>query len=224
MYDIITFDCYGTLIDWDLGITTAMCDIAESAGVKVNPKDVILAYHEAEPGIQATEYRSYADILRETAVKTASVLGFELEEKLATRLPRSLPGWPPFVDTNAALEGLKRDGYQLGILSNIDNDLLAGTLDHFSVEFDFFVTAEQVRSYKPGHAHFLRAREQLAGANWLHAAQSFFHDVSPAVELGIPVVWVNRKQEEGESGVEPTGEVNTLADLVDWLRRGGAQG
>ncbi len=224
MYDIITFDCYGTLIDWDLGITRAMNDIADSIGARIQREDVIRAYHEAEPEIQASEYRSYADVLRDTAIKTGQVLGFQIDEKTADRLAKSLPGWPPFADTNPALEELKRDGYQLGILSNIDNDLLAGTLTHFCVEFDFFVTAEQVRSYKPGFAHFLRAREQLAGANWLHAAQSFFHDVRPAAELGIPVVWVNRKQEEGDGDVEWIGEVPTLLDFVDWLRKGGAQG
>jgi len=96
--------------------------------------------------------------------------------------------------------------------------LLAGTLEHFSVEFDFFVTAQSVRSYKPAFAHFLKARDSLAGSSWLHAAQSYFHDILPACELDIPVVWVNRNREALTGKARPTGEVATLAGLVQWLR------
>ena len=104
------------------------------------------------------------------------------------------------------------------MLSNVDDDLLAGTLRHFEMEFDLLVTAEQVRSYKPAHGHFLKARELVRGLQWLHAAQSYFHDIEPACELGIPVVWVNRNRDVRLGEARPTGEVDTLAGLVRWLR------
>jgi FMN phosphatase YigB (HAD superfamily) len=130
-----------------------------------------------------------------------------------------LPGWRPFPDTCPALEALHGAGYRLGILSNVDDDLLAGTLKHFPVPFDLLVTAQQVGSYKPAHGHFLEARRRLAGRRWLHAAQSFFHDVEPAGALGIPVVWVNRKSERSPGKVRPGGEVLDLGGLVGWLDR-----
>ncbi len=115
------------------------------------------------------------------------------------------------------LERLKELGYQLGILSNIDEDLLAQTQEHFTVEFDLIVTAERVRSYKPGHAHFLKARDEIGDRRWLHAARSFFHDVVPACALNIPVVWVNREHTKPLGPEHPNAEVDDLQGLVRWL-------
>ena len=218
MYEFLTFDCYGTLIDWENGISEAISVAARSAGVKVRRDEIMQAYLQVEPTIQATEYRSYREILGEAAARTAKLLGWTVDPEHAGFLAESLPTWKPFADTNGALEQLKEDGYRLGISSNIDDDLLAGTLRHFSVDFDMLVTAQSVRSYKPAHAHFLKARESLSGTAWLHAAQSFFHDVSPACALDIPVVWVNRSREAPAGSACPTGEVTTLVELVEWLR------
>ncbi len=218
MYEIITFDCYGTLIDWEGGISSAMSEAAKLAGVDVDEAEVMAAYLEIEPSIQAAEYRSYRNILGEAASKTAELLGWTVEPQHAGFLADSLTNWKPFADTNTALEVLRAEGYRLGILSNIDDDLLAGTLEHFTVDFELLVTAQSVKSYKPAHAHFLKAREALAGASWLHAAQSYFHDVRPAHELDIPVVWVNRNGDVPTGVARPTGEVDTLAALVDWLK------
>jgi 2-haloacid dehalogenase/putative hydrolase of the HAD superfamily len=121
------------------------------------------------------------------------------------------------VDTNPALERLVSLGVSLGILSNVDDDLLAGTRQHFSVDFDLIVTAQQLRSYKPARGHFDRARSIIGGRRWLHVAQSYFHDIEPAVTLGIPVVWVNRKGEEPLGTARPTAEVRDLTELVQWL-------
>ncbi len=218
MYEIITFDCYGTLVDWEAGISSAISEAARLAGVDVREGDVMQAYLQVEPTVQAAEYRCYREILAETASRTTRLLGWTVESEHAGFLADSLKGWSLFADTNPALEQLKADGYRLGILSNIDDDLLAGTLEHFTVDFDLLVTAESVRSYKPALAHFLKARESLAGTSWLHAAQSYFHDVRPACELGIPVVWVNRNRDEPTELMRPTGEVGSLAGLVEWLR------
>ncbi len=216
-YDIITFDCYGTLIDWESGISEAIRSVAAEDGVTIARDAIVAAYHEVEPTIQAEEYRPYRQVLAATAVAVGGRLNWPVDERRAAFLADSLPDWRPFADTNAALEQLERAGYRLGILSNVDEDLLAGTLKNLSVDFDLVVTAEQVRSYKPASGHFERAREIVGAASWLHAAQSWFHDVVPAYELGIPAAWVNRKQEPPLENARPLVEVTTLAELVAWV-------
>lgn len=216
-YDVITFDCYGTLIDWEAGIGQAFARAAARDGVRLNPSAVLQAYLELEPAVEAEAFRPYREVLAETARRVAARLGWRLDPARATFLAESLPDWPAFDDTNPALERLARRGYRLGILSNVDDDLLAGTLRHLTVTFDLVVTAQQVRSYKPAPAHFLRARERLAGRRWLHAAQSYFHDVAPARALGVPVAWINRKQEPAPAGAAPDRVFATLTGLADWL-------
>ncbi|MBI2537877.1 MAG: HAD hydrolase-like protein [Gemmatimonadetes bacterium] len=218
-FDVITFDCYGTLIDWEAGIAEAFLAAARGDGVALDRGAVLAAYAEVEPAVEAGRYRLYRDVLAETAVEVARRLGWGLSREEARFLPESLPRWEPFPDTGPALEALCRAGYALGILSNVDDDLLAGTRRRFPVGFDLLVTAQQVGSYKPAPGHFLEARRRLAGRRWLHAAQSYFHDVEPAGALGIPVVWVNRKGERPGGAARPEGEVADLAALVPWLAR-----
>jgi 2-haloacid dehalogenase/putative hydrolase of the HAD superfamily len=217
-YDVITFDCYGTLIDWDRGIGAAFAALAGQAGIALDPAQAVAAYHAVEPLVESATYRPYREVLAETARQAAQRLGWELDAEQARAFAGSLPDWPPFPDTNPALERLAAAGYRLGILSNVDDDLLAATCRHFSVPIDLIVTAEQIRSYKPAPGHFVAARERIGGLRWLHAAQSHMHDVVPAAGLGIPVVWVNRKREVlPEGGPAPLAEVPTLAELADWL-------
>lgn len=216
-YDVITFDCYGTLIDWERGIRAAFLEAARADGVTLEPAAVLAAYHEVEPVVEAEAYRPYRDVLTETARRVAGKLGWSLGPDRARFLAESLPAWPPFGDTNAALERLAAAGYRLGILSNVDEDLLAATRRHLTVSFDFWVTAEQVGAYKPARRHFEVARARLGGRPWLHAAQSYFHDVAPARALGIPVAWVNRKGEPAGDAGRPEREFRTLTELADWL-------
>jgi 2-haloalkanoic acid dehalogenase type II len=216
-FDVVTFDCYGTLIDWEGGIASAFLREAAEDGVVLDRSRIIAAYHELEPEVEAFEYRSYREVLTATAIRVAQRLGWPLTEDRARFLPESLPGWKPFPDTNTALRRLAAAGHRLGILSNVDDDLLGGTRRHFPVPFDFVVTAQQVRSYKPAHAHFVEARRRIGGARWLHAAQSFFHDVVPARRLGIPVAWINRKAERPLDDVPPDAELRDLTELADWL-------
>lgn len=217
-WDVITFDCYGTLIDWERGIGEAFERAAAAAGVTVKRADVLRLYHEIEPVVEAERYRRYRDVLSETAVRVAARLGWALSPERAAFLAESLPGWPPFPDTDPALRRLAAAGYRLGILSNVDDDLLAGTRRHFSVEFALIVTAQQVGSYKPAPGHFRTARERIAGARWLHAAQSYFHDVRPARSLGVPVAWINRRGERRpDDGPAPEREFRDLTGLADWL-------
>ena len=216
-YDVVTFDCYGTLIDWEDGIASAFSREAAEDGVVLDRSRVVAAYHELEPDVEAFEYRPYRDVLTATAIRVAQRLGWPLTEDRARFLPESLPRWKPFPDTDTALRRLAADGHRLGILSNVDDDLLGETRRHFPVPFDVVVTAQQVQSYKPAPAHFVEARRRIGGARWLHAAQSFFHDVVPARRLGIPVAWINRKAEKPLDDVPPDAELRDLTDLVDWL-------
>jgi len=193
-FDVVTFDCYGTLIDWEGGIADAFARKARRLQRTAPRADVLAAYHEVEPEIEGDAYRPYREVLVRAAERVARRLGWG--EVDGAFLAESLPSWVPFPDTNPALERLTKAGVRLGILSNVDDDLLAGTRRHLSARFDPIVTAQQVRSYKPAAAHFEEARRRLpAGARWLHAAQSYFHDVAPAKALGIPVAWINRKGE-----------------------------
>ncbi len=217
LYDIVTFDCYGTLIDWDRGIGDAFAAALAGHGASLDMRRVIEAYERIEPVVQAERYRSYREVLTESARRVARELGWAPPASRAEFLADSLPSWPPFPDTNPALERLARAGYRLGILSNVDEDLLAGTCRHFTVAFDVVITAQQVRSYKPADGHFRAARERIAGQRWLHAAQSLFHDIVPCRRLGIPVAWVNRKRQGAPENQRADRELSTLTELAAWL-------
>jgi 2-haloacid dehalogenase/putative hydrolase of the HAD superfamily len=214
-FQVVTFDCYGTLIDWESGIESAFAS-ALGPGGKIGRQELLSAYAECEAAVEAEPYRSYAEVLGETARRVGEKLGRPIPSS-DDFLARSLPGWRPFPDTNPALERLASAGIRLGILSNTDDGLLAATRRHFTVPFDLIVTAQQVRSYKPGLAHFEEARRRFGGARWLHAAQSHFHDVVPARRLSISVAWINRKGEKPAGGILPYFEVPTLRELADRL-------
>ncbi|HUP50585.1 MAG TPA: HAD-IA family hydrolase [Thermoanaerobaculia bacterium] len=216
-FDIITFDCYGTLIDWERGIRHAFLRAAAEEGMRIAEGRIIAAFAAVEPVVEREGYRLYREVLAETARRAAWSLGWHLTPEQAGFLAASLPSWPPFDDTDAALERLQGAGISLGILSNVDEDLLAATRRHFRAGFEIVVTAEQVRSYKPAPAHFLAARERIGRRRWLHAAQSNFHDIVPANALGIPTAWINRKGEAPLAGGEPSLHVRTLSELADRL-------
>jgi 2-haloalkanoic acid dehalogenase type II len=218
-FDILTFDCYGTLIDWERGIAEAFAAAAGGDGVTLDRAAVLHAYHEVEPAVQAERSRRYRDVLALVARAVAERLGWRLAPGREAFLPESLPAWPPFPDTNAALRRLRESGYRLAILSNVDDDLLAGTRRHLAVDFDFVVTAQQVGSYKPAPGHFLAARTRIGEARWLHVAQSYFHDVQPARAHGIAAAWINRKAEPPLDDRRPEHEFRTLADAADALTR-----
>jgi 2-haloalkanoic acid dehalogenase type II len=211
-FDVITFDCYGTLIDWERGIADAFLDAAREDGITLQRDEVLRAYETIEPIVERERYLPYRDILAETALRVARALGWPRED--GAFLPQSLPSWQPFPDTNDALERLRDAGHRLGILSNVDDDLLAATRRHFTVDFDPIITAQQVRSYKPAPGHFLAAKERIGSARWLHAAQSNFHDIVPVNAMGIPTAWVNRRGDTPLPGGHPTYEVRDMAELV----------
>ncbi|HVG17664.1 MAG TPA: HAD-IA family hydrolase [Blastocatellia bacterium] len=216
-FELITFDCYGTLIDWEAGIVAAFQSQAARHGVELEADRIIETYMAVEPQIESGSYVPYREVLTRAAEKIADGLGWQMKPGDADFLAASLSGWRPFSDTKPALERLS-GRFRLGVLSNVDDDLLRATLSQFTTKFDLIVTAEQVRSYKPAHAHFLEARSRMGEKRWLHAAQSYFHDVIPASELHIPVAWVNRKGERASGGgPQPTYEVSNLAELANLL-------
>lgn len=205
-YDIITFDCYGTLIDWKSGIRDAFARAGLDADAALD------AYSRVEPAVQSETYRRYRDVLTATAMRVAEALHQPIKD--GSFLAESLPTWRPFDDTNPALERMHDAGIKIGILSNIDDDLLAETMKHFTVGIDLVVTAQQVRSYKPGHAHFTVARERIGNARWLHAAQSNFHDIVPTNQLGIDNAWINRHGDRVLKGGRPKFEYRNLTALA----------
>ena len=218
-YDILTFDCYGTLIDWESGIAKWFEEAAAADGVAVAPSAAVAAYSEIEPDVEARAYRSYREVMAATALRVAKRLDWSLAPDRARSLADSLPSWLPFPDTNPGLERLAAAGYKLGILSNVDDDLLAATLSHLTASFELLVTAQQVRSYKPSPRHFGTARERIGKKRWLHVAQSQFHDIAPAYLLRIPTAWINRKGQAALPQSIPDMEVKTLGGLADRLDR-----
>lgn len=215
-FDILTFDCYGTLIDWRQGISDAFSRIGAAVGRPVDRHRVLELHARIEPEIQKEAFRSYREVLDMTAPRIADALGLPIPTGGAHFLSESLASWPPFADTGPALSRLRQAGFQLGILSNVDDDLLAATLEHFPVDFELLVTAQQVGSYKPAPAHFLAARDRIGRASWLHVAQSFFHDVEPAAALELPVAWINRLAEEPRSAARPLTICPDMAAFAEW--------
>ena len=218
-FEIVTFDCYGTLIDWETGIRNAFRR-ASGGRSTIDRTGVVELYEEEERRIEKEQpYRRYRDILSLTALAVSKKTGWRLSQAQSQLLSEELPNWTPFPDTNPALERMAKR-FKLGILSNVDNDLLRGTLKHFTVPFDMTITAERVKSYKPGLAHFQEARRIIGGeSKWLHAAASKYHDIEPAVSLGIRTVWVNRKniprQDPRSQG--SVKQVKDLTELASWL-------
>ena len=216
--EILTFDCYGTLINWEEGISVAFRQEAARQGLDLDRERLLAAYGELEPEVEAERYRSYREVLGETARRVAMRMGWPAVPDRNQFLAASLGSWPPFPDTHRALERLASK-FRLAILSNIDEDLLAGSLAHFPAPFDWTVTAEKVRSYKPASAHFEAAIRRAGGRERiLHVCGSIFHDVAPARHLGLKVVWVDRKSEGiPAGGPRPDFRVADLLELADRL-------
>jgi 2-haloacid dehalogenase len=208
-----TFDCYGTLIDWNAGIRGALEGLF---GVEEAPR-LLDRYHEVEPKIQEETYRSYAEVMTLTVERLAQETGDALPEGESTALVRSLPRWPPFEEVPGSLAELRRRGWKLVILSNSDRELIEASMRRLSVPFDLAIVAEDVRSYKPAHAHWERFYEvtTVDRERHVHVAQSHFHDIVPANELGLTSVWVNRLGEQGDP--PPTREIPDLTPLPDTL-------
>jgi 2-haloacid dehalogenase len=209
-----TFDCYGTLIDWNGGIRA---ELERLFGAE-HADRLLDRYHELEPRVQAEDPgRSYRQVLTLTLERLAQAESQAIPEGETSALAASLPSWRPFPEVRAALEAARESGWKLAILSNTDLDLIAASRAQLGVPFQETVVAEEIGSYKPAHRHWEEffARTGANRERHVHVAASLFHDIAPANQLGLKSVWVNRLGERADP--EPTREIPDLEPLPDVL-------
>ncbi len=214
----VTFDVYGTLIDWEKGVYEAFEKEAKRDDISFDKEQVISLFHEVSREVESGSYELYAEVLRRSAIEIAKRLEWPLEANRAQFLPDSIPYWRPFKESLPALKKVVK-GKSAGLISNIDDKLLGQTRRHFALDFDLVVTAQQVRSYKPDPAHFKEFARRIGGKKgWVHVANSLYHDVEPCTTEKVPVIWVNRRGEELEAGMKkPEAEVKNLAEAFEVL-------
>jgi 2-haloacid dehalogenase len=200
-FSTISFDCYGTLIDWEAGLLPALRGILATHGQNLPDAVLLELYGEFEAQAETGAYQSYRNVLESVVRQFGERCGFRPGPSEVRSLHESIPAWPPFPDTVAALQKLG-ERYQLAVISNIDDDLFAETRKHLGVEFAGVITAQQARSYKPSLNNFRLALQSLGiePSCLLHAGQSVYHDVIPAQSLGIRTVWVNRQSARPGTG------------------------
>jgi len=200
-FKVLTFDCYGTMIDWESGIFSALRPVLAAHDKNISDAALLELYSELELSAEQGEYLRYRDVLQSVVRGFGERLGFLPTDAEVRSLPESLANWQPFPDTVAALRKLK-SRYQLAVLSNVDDDLLATSAPKLGVAFDNIITAQQAGCYKPCMRMFKLAEDRI-GVNreqWLHVGQSIYHDVIPAQSLGIATVWVNRRSPRPGAG------------------------
>ena len=208
-----SFDCYGTLVDWNGGIRAELARLWPHADVD----ELLDRYHEIEPRVQLDGSLPYREVLTQSLRLLAETEGLDLPAGEDGALARSLPSWPAFAEVPGELEELRRRGWRLAILSNSDPDLLDASIERLGVVIDRRVTADVAGSYKPAHGHWLRFAEleSVDRNRHVHVAASAFHDLAACAELGIPAVWINRLGEESPHPREA--ELRTLDGLADRL-------
>ncbi len=209
-----TFDCYGTLVDWNAGIRG---ELEKLFGVD-RADELLVRYHELEPKIQASSPgASYREVLTIALERLAAETGLTVPEGESSVLAKSLPGWPVFDDVRPGLTEARERGWRLGILSNTDRDLIDASIETLGVPFDIAIVAGEIGSYKPAHRHW-EVFYETTGADrrgHVHVAQSLFHDIQPANELGIPSIWINRLGETAD--LRPTLTLTGVGELADAL-------
>ena len=221
-FKFITFDCYGTLIDWETGILSALRPLLQKHSIDLSDADLLQLYGEIEAAAESGDYRSYRDVLREVVRGFGQRFGFQASTAEQHTLPESIASWRPFPDSANALRQL-HSRFKLAIISNIDDDLFAASARQLDINFDHVITAFQARAYKPSPTIFRLAQQKLGVSTqeWLHAGQSIYHDVVPAKSLGIATVWVNRPSlRPGVGAVRqasgtPDLHVQSLQELAD---------
>jgi 2-haloacid dehalogenase len=200
-FDALTFDCYGTLIDWETGLLAALREVL---GLDVDDEQLLEEYGALEAEAEAGPYLSYREVLAHGVRGIAARHGLPLADDAVTRFGESVRDWPAFADSAEALVRLK-ERFRLGVITNCDTDLFAASNERLGVEFDWIVTAEMARSYKPSLVSFELAFETMgiARERILHVAQSLFHDHVPAKQLGLTSVWIDRRHGRPGSGATP---------------------
>jgi 2-haloacid dehalogenase len=225
-YEVLTFDCYGTLIDWESGILAALRPVLDAHAVSLDDEAALALFGELESAVEAGPYRPYRDVLRQVLIGIGDRMLFSPLAAEADAFAASVMDWPAFADSTSALAALA-ERFALGVITNCDDDLFAASAAKLGNPFRWVVTAQQVRSYKPSLRNFEVAEERLGVPRdrWLHVAQSLFHDHVPARQLGIDSVWVNRRAGRHGAGATPPAaavpnlEVPDMATLAALARR-----
>jgi 2-haloacid dehalogenase len=221
-FSVLSFDCYGTMIDWESGIFSVLRPILKAHRKELSDTALLECYSELELQAEQRDFLNYRDVLQSVVRGFGERLGFKPTDAEVCSLPDSVKRWQPFPDTVGALRRLKTR-YKLAVISNIDDDLFALTAPKLGVTFDDVITAQQARCYKPCKKIFQIARERVrvGPPQWLHVGQSVYHDVIPAQSLGISTVWVNRPSPRAGAGAtkaataKPDVEAPSLAALAD---------
>ncbi len=215
-FEICSFDCYGTLIDWETGIIDALRPILYSNGIKESDEKILELFAETESAIQSGDYLLYKEILSLTLMSLGGKLGFKPSDQEKYDFSQSIKNWVPFSDTIDALKKI-RSRFKLAIISNIDDDLFAYSAEKLQIEFEHVFTAQQSGSYKPSKKNFIEAikRFGIKKENILHIAQSLYHDICPANDLGITTVWVNRRSNRPGFGATPPAEAEPDMTVID---------
>jgi len=215
-FRLLTFDCYGTLIDWEMGIFSALRPILAAHGKTISDYELLRLYSEFESEAEQGEFHPYRQVLESVVRRFGQGLGFTPTESQVRSLPDSLSNWLPFPDTVTALGKLKRR-YQLAVISNVDDDLFASTAPRLGVRFDYVITAQQARAYKPSLQIFKLAQQRtgVIPSQWLHVGQSIYHDVIPAQSLGIKTVWVNRPSPRPGAGAARSASARPDLEVPD---------
>lgn len=225
-YQVLTFDCYGTLIDWESGILNALKPIFIAHQVRIHQDRALELFGELEAAQERGQYKPYRQVLQEVLADMGARLDFQPTEDEKRAFGESVRDWEPFEDSVSALKKMKRK-YELVILSNVDDDLFEASAQKLGVVFDDVITAQQCQSYKPSLNNFRVAAERVGvpKKKWLHVAQSLFHDIAPAKKMGLDTVWVNRRWDKPGAGATPPTEatpdveVQSLAELVKLTRK-----
>jgi len=222
-YDALTFDCYGTMIDWETGLMGYIQPLLESHDAHAVPSFLLDFYGRTEAKLQSGPYRPYRKILEGILEALGQRLGLRPSAEALANFPDSIGDWQPFPDTVPALKALG-PRFQLVVVSNIDDDLFDLTQAKLGINFDHVVTAAQVKAYKPDHRVFTTAFQRIGvdKKRILHVAQSRYHDIAPATALGLDTVWIDRHDGHGDGATiaadaRPTWTLKSLAELVDAL-------
>ena len=215
-FEVLTFDCYGTLIDWESGLWEALHPILADHRIDVTTHKALELYGELESEAERGEYHEYKAVLRTVLEGIGSRLGFAPTQIELQHFSESVKDWPAFPDSARALQALKRK-YKLAIISNIDDDLFAFSAHHLQVVFDWVITAQQAKSYKPSLNNFRLAFERigLPKNKILHVAQSLYHDIAPAKALGLSTVWINRRHDKEGFGATPPAHAQPDLEVPD---------
>ncbi len=215
----ITFDCYGTLIDWEGSLHSVFQKYADNKNIKLNMDGLTQRYIKIEYEIEQEQYRKYKEVLKIATKRLFKEEGFEISDENTDILVNSIHKWPPFNETRQILSTLKNKGYKLMILSNIDEDIISESIKLIGINFDGIITAEKVKSYKPAYKHWQEMLKQFNAVKEevIHVAASYIHDIIPAKEQSFNTIWINRNNEKITAAIKPDLELTNLNFLPNYL-------